>query len=54
MKEKIRAGFLIDKELWEKFKQIAAYESRSNSKEVARAVKVYIQNFEKKHKNVIP
>ena len=53
MKEKIRASFLIDKELWEKFKQIAVYESRSNSREVARAVRVYIQNFEKEHKNVI-
>ncbi len=49
MKEKIRASFLIGKELWEKFKQIAAYESRSNSREVARAVRCYINEFEKEH-----
>lgn len=53
MKEKVRVSFLVDKELWEKFKQIAAYEVRSNSKEVAHAVRIYIQDFEKEHKNVI-
>lgn len=53
MKEKVKASFLIDKELWEKFKQIAAYEVRSNSREVAHAVRIYIQNFEKEQKNVI-
>lgn len=50
MSEKVRASFLIDKEIWEKFKKIAVYESRSNSKEVARAVRVYVQNFEKRTK----
>lgn len=49
MSNKIRASFLIDKETWEKFKQIAAYESRSNSREAARAVKFFVENFEKEN-----
>ena len=49
MKEKVRAGFLVDKELWEKFKKIAVYESRSNSREVARAVRFYVEKFEEEH-----
>lgn len=52
MKEKIRASFLINKELWEKFKQIAEYEMRSNSREVARAVRFYVEIFEKKHGSI--
>lgn len=53
MKEKVKVSFLVDKEIWEKLKQIAAYEVRSNSSEVARAVRIYVQSFEKEHKNVI-
>lgn len=50
MKKTVKASFVVDKELWEKFKKIAEYEVRSNSREVARAVRFYVQNFEKEHK----
>lgn len=51
MSEKVKVSFSIDKESWEKFKQIAVCEARSSGRAVAYAVKVYIQNFEKEQKD---
>lgn len=49
MKEKMHFSLSIDKELGEKFKYIANYEARSCNRQLARAIKMHINEFEKEH-----
>ncbi len=49
MDEKTRFSFAVEKDVWEKFKYIAAREFRSNTGQLVFIIKENIAEFEKEH-----